>query len=124
MAKKSDTAEIPQPKILRAFRPGDIVFLECDRILTEQAMQHLNAEFKRLVPDVKVVILTRGIRVAAREERTSNDTIDGLCDRIERIHGIARGPHVDLERALREIEECSGGFAKPPPDPIDLGAST
>lgn len=37
-------------------------------MLSVQQMQHLNAEFKRLVPQLKVVILQAGIKVAAREE--------------------------------------------------------
>lgn len=112
---KDELPDMPQPRILRAFRPGDVIFLECDRPLSDQQMAHLNAEIKRLLPESKVVILQKGIRVAAREERTSNDTVDGLCDRIERIFTIATDPSIEPERALRQIEEWAGGFAKPPP---------
>lgn len=120
---KDDDLPMPQPRILRAFRPGDVVFLECDRALTDKQMAHLNAEFKRLVPESKVVILQKGIRVAAREERTTNDTIDGLCDRLERIFAIASDPAIEPERRLQQIEEWAGGFAPAPPDP-NAGAST
>lgn len=83
MAKdKQQPPEIPAPKILRAFKPGDIVFLECQRMLTNDQMAHLNAEFKRLVPEVKVVILQAGITVAAASERSDDAMSCAFCDGI------------------------------------------
>lgn len=55
-------------KIVRAFQPGDTVFIESSRPLSRDAMANIHAEFKRLLPDVKVVVLSEGLRVASREE--------------------------------------------------------
>lgn len=57
-------------KILRAFRPGDVVFLEVPGSLSAAAAaamremldHHLNGT------DIRVIILGDGIRVAGREE--------------------------------------------------------
>lgn len=54
-------------KIVRAFQPGDIVFLETEQKLPAEAMNHIHAEFKRLVPDVRVIVLQGGLKVAGRE---------------------------------------------------------
>lgn len=57
-----------RPRILRAFKPGDIVFLECTRMMTADQMTAMHAQFKKLIPDVRIVILQAGVRVAARED--------------------------------------------------------
>jgi hypothetical protein len=57
-------------KILRAFRPGDVVFIEVPGSLSCEAharySEHLSAGLEGT--GVKVVILTEGSRVAAAEE--------------------------------------------------------
>lgn len=57
--------EIAQPKVLRAFRPGDVVFLEMEKPASEQQMQYWHQLFKQLIPDIRVIILQAGVRVAA-----------------------------------------------------------
>lgn len=61
-----------QVKILRAFRPGDVVFIEIPSALTADAYEryatHLNGVLDGT--GVKAVILTEGIRVAAAEEHS------------------------------------------------------
>lgn len=79
MAKKpqpTTPTEIPLPKVLRAFRPGDVVFLECPKPLSNDQMQHLHAEFKKRIPEVKVCILQAGIKVAARAEEQPDEDLD------------------------------------------------
>lgn len=41
------------------------MFLEVNRPVTVNEMAHLNAEFKRLLPELKVVILQHGVTLAA-----------------------------------------------------------
>lgn len=65
--KKPEPVEV-RPRILRAFKPGDIVFLECVRPITADALEHIHAQFKRMVPDVRVIVLPYGTCVVAREE--------------------------------------------------------
>lgn len=55
-------------KIVRAFQPGDVVFIECPKPLPVQAMQHISAEFKRMLPDMKVVVLQAGLKVVGQPE--------------------------------------------------------
>lgn len=55
-------------KIVRAFTPGDVVFIEVARPMRVEAMEHIHAQFKKLIPDLRVVILQDGLRVASREE--------------------------------------------------------
>lgn len=66
--KKPEPLEV-RPRILRAFKPGDIVFLECVRELRAEALDNIHAQFKRMVPDVRVIVLPYGTRVVAREEQ-------------------------------------------------------
>lgn len=75
--KKPEPTEV-RPKILRAFKPGDIVFLECPRPLTADQLTHIHAQFKKLVPDVRIVVLPHGLKVAAREEVPSDITVPQL----------------------------------------------
>lgn len=64
------------PKILRAFRPNDIVFLECARMLSDDQMTLLHKQFKKMVPEVKVVILNAGVRIASRDESTVDESLE------------------------------------------------
>lgn len=59
-----------QAKILRAFRPGDVVFIEIPCALTNDAYQRYVEHLKSALDGtgVRAVILTEGIRVAAAEE--------------------------------------------------------
>lgn len=51
-------------KIVQAIRPGDVIFIECDEARTQQQLKHLNDQIKTMLPDVRVVILNKGSRVA------------------------------------------------------------
>lgn len=61
-----------QVKILRAFRPGDVVFIEIPCALTNEAYKkyadHLAGALEGT--GVKAIVLTDGIRVAAAEEHS------------------------------------------------------
>ena len=59
-----------QAKILRAFRPGDVVFIEIPCALTRDAYERYADHLKGALDGtgVKAVILTDGIRVVAAEE--------------------------------------------------------
>lgn len=67
----SDEVVLTGPiKIVRAFQPGDVVIIECDRTLGEQERLHL----KNLIDSLKqrlsitLIVLDKGMRVVAREE--------------------------------------------------------
>lgn len=55
-------------KVLRAFKPGDIVFIEVDKPLHRDAMTSIYHQFKKLIPEIKVVVLQHGMKVAARAD--------------------------------------------------------
>lgn len=55
---------IPDPKILRAFRPGDTVFLECERMMPDVQMERMHAWFTAKVPNLRIIILQAGVKVA------------------------------------------------------------
>lgn len=59
-----------QVKILRAFRPGDVVFIEIPGMLSHDAYTRYAEHLKSVLDEsgVKVVILCDGARVAAAEE--------------------------------------------------------
>lgn len=61
-----------QTKILRAFRPGDVVFIEISCALTRDAYERYADHLKSALDGtgVRAVLLTEGIRVAAAEERS------------------------------------------------------
>lgn len=82
MPKKSTAPTDPMPpaKVLRAYRPGDIVFLECDRMLSAEQMTRLHAEFKKRIPEVKIVILQGGVKVAARAEEEPGEDVERYRD--------------------------------------------
>lgn len=66
-------AEIPElhitaTKIVRAFKPGDIVFIECPAAISQASETRLRDHFREYCPEIKVIILGDGLKVAGREE--------------------------------------------------------
>jgi hypothetical protein len=57
-------------KILRAFRPGDVVFLQTDWPISDETAQRIKAAAESSLEGtgVKVVVLGHGLNVAAAEE--------------------------------------------------------
>lgn len=55
-------------RILRAFRPGDVVFMTCARPLKREEQAHFAAELKRMLPEIRVVILRDGVEIVGSEE--------------------------------------------------------
>jgi hypothetical protein len=55
-------------RVLRAFQPGDIVFIECNGPVSAEAASRIGAYFKEYVPEIRCVLLCDGLRVVAREE--------------------------------------------------------
>lgn len=64
-------------KILRAFRPGDVVFIESDRVLSMEAMENLRKNIDTYLKDtgIKIVVLGGNLRIAAREEILSDESV-------------------------------------------------
>lgn len=68
--KKSGAAAKPadiEPivvKIVQSIRPGDVIFIECDEPRTTAQLTDLNKKIKEKIPDVRIVILNKGSRVA------------------------------------------------------------
>lgn len=60
-------------KVVHAFKPGDVVFIEAVKPMRVEAMQHIHAEFKRLLPGLRVVILQDGLRVAGNPDPGPTD---------------------------------------------------
>lgn len=57
-------------KVVNAFRPGDVVFLETDRQMSAQEMQHIREQlrkFEEKVPGLTLVVLEGGLKVASAE---------------------------------------------------------
>lgn len=66
-------AEMPEftisaVKTLRAFKPGDIVIIECTQVISRHSAANLKAYLQREAPEIKFVILDGGLRVVARSE--------------------------------------------------------
>lgn len=57
-------------KILRAFRAGDLVFIESDKRFSAQQLNEMMENLSAALKDtgVRVVLLHEGMRVAAAEE--------------------------------------------------------
>lgn len=55
-------------KVVHAFKPGDVVFIEAAKPMRVEAMQHIHAEFKRLLPGLRVVILQDGLKVVGNPD--------------------------------------------------------
>lgn len=60
----------PATKVLRAFRSGDVVFIETDEHHTASAVAKMQECLHESLADtgVRVVLLAKGMRLAAREE--------------------------------------------------------
>lgn len=88
-------------KILRGFKPGDLIFLEVDKPLRVEAMQHIHAELKRMLPDVRVVVLQHGLKVAGREETGP------WMDLVLQWRGLLEGVAVDSPayQAAQQMDE-------------------
>lgn len=58
-------------KIVRAFKPGDVVFIECDMMLSQQQKETIRNSVGVIseAAGIKVIILDAGLRLAAREEQ-------------------------------------------------------
>lgn len=66
-------AEMPEfnitaTKIVRAFKPGDIVFIECPGMISMGMAEAMKNHFDSYCPEIKVIILGDGLKVAGREE--------------------------------------------------------
>jgi hypothetical protein len=72
---KKKTTEVPAEqnveaitvKIVQSVRPGDVIFIECEKDRTTQQLQHLHEQIKSKLPDVRIVILNKGARVTAAQ---------------------------------------------------------
>lgn len=69
MARKNAaaTAQAVEPiviKIVQSVRPGDVLVIECDQARTTQQLQHLHDQLKKKLPDMRIVILNAGARLA------------------------------------------------------------
>jgi len=72
--RKDERPSCDHVRVLRAFRPGDIVFIECERRMSDEEMAHIRASFSEHTPDIKVIVLGPGMHVAAREEMIATET--------------------------------------------------
>lgn len=57
-------------KILRAFRPGDVVFLETDHVISAEAADRCKVNINKALEGTGIcaVLLGGGLRIAAAEE--------------------------------------------------------
>lgn len=65
-----ETIPLERVSIVRAFRPGDVVFIEVDRVMRVEEQRSI-AEILRAATEstgVKVIVLAHGMRIAGREE--------------------------------------------------------
>lgn len=63
-------AAVIRVSILRAFKPGDVLVLETDRMYTLEQRNAMREQLKTITDDagVKIILLDAGMKVAAREE--------------------------------------------------------
>ncbi len=67
MPKKEKAEPAVEPiivKIIQSVRPGDVVFIECDQSRTTQQLEYLHEQLKKKLPELRIVILNKGSRVA------------------------------------------------------------
>lgn len=69
--RKIENEAPPQPpveqivvKIVQSVRPGDVLVIECDQSQTTKQLQHLHEQLKAKLPEIRIVILNKGARVA------------------------------------------------------------
>lgn len=93
-------------KILRAFQPGDVVFIESDRPMHRDAMAHVSAELKRLLPEIRVVVLQGGLKVGGREES------EPWTDLVMQWRGMLDGVPVDSPayQVAQEMDKVLSDF--------------
>lgn len=67
------------PTVVRAFQPGDVVFVEMDRLYPDYIMERIAATFREFLKDsgVKVVLLQAGMRIVGKplEESVAEDQV-------------------------------------------------
>lgn len=51
-------------KIVQSIHPGDVLVIECDTMHTQPQLDHLHAQLKAKLPEMRIVILNKGARVA------------------------------------------------------------
>lgn len=54
-------------RVLRGFRSGDVVFIECERNFPAGTCQRIQGEIEGRARGIRAVILPSGMRVASRE---------------------------------------------------------
>jgi hypothetical protein len=62
-------AAVVQVSIVSAFKPGDVIVLECDKWLSEDHKARLRSTIEAILEstEIKIILLERGMHVAARE---------------------------------------------------------
>lgn len=57
-------------KVIKAFQPGDTVFIELAHPVSADAIDRIRREFDAIVAPmgINIVVLAHGMRIAAREE--------------------------------------------------------
>jgi hypothetical protein len=65
-------AAVMQVSIVSAFKPGDVIVIECDRWLSRQQEQCIRARIAEILQStqIKIILLEPGMRLAAREHHT------------------------------------------------------
>jgi hypothetical protein len=63
-------AALIRVSILRAFKPGDVIVLESERMLSAEQMRVTRERLKEFIDDtgVKIILLDAGMHVVTREE--------------------------------------------------------
>ena len=62
-------------KVIRAFQPGDTVFVELDRPATMQQMENVRRDMREIIKasGINIIVLDYGMRIAGREELLQRD---------------------------------------------------
>jgi len=79
------TIRVEVATVIRAFKPGDIIFIECERSLSQQQRQDISEALSKVAPDMKIVVLDAGMRVVGREERHDITTTDAKIEDPARV---------------------------------------
>lgn len=63
-------AAVIRVSILRAFAPGDVVIVECDRVYTNEKLAATHERLREFIDEtgVKIILLDAGMRVVTRQE--------------------------------------------------------
>lgn len=51
-------------KIVQSVHPGDVLVIECDEARTGPQLEHLHKQLKAKLPEMRIVILNKGARLA------------------------------------------------------------